>query len=112
MIGLQEFQVRARIEGETLRAWVEASWLIPREEEPEPSFSEADVARARLIRDLTEDLGVNEDGVGVILDLVDQIHGLRRTLGDLVQAVRVQPEAVRREIAAAVGEAAVARVDG
>ncbi|HEX8373610.1 MAG TPA: chaperone modulator CbpM [Geminicoccaceae bacterium] len=108
MIGVQEFQVRARIGGETLRAWVEASWLIPSREEPEPAFSEADVARARLIRDLTEDLGVNEDGVGVILDLVDQIHGLRRTLGDLVQAVRVQPEAVQREIAAAVGEAAVA----
>jgi chaperone modulatory protein CbpM len=51
MIGLQEFQVRARIGDETLRAWVEASWLIPRLEEPEPSFSEADVARARLIRD-------------------------------------------------------------
>ena len=111
MIGVQEFQVRARIGGETLRAWVEASWLIPRREAPEPAFSEADVARARLIRDLTEDLGVNEDGVGVILDLLDQIHGLRRTLGDLVQAVRVQPEAVQREIAAAVGEAA-ARRDG
>ena len=50
MIGVQEFQVRARIGGETLRAWVEASWLIPRREEPGPSFSEADVARARLIR--------------------------------------------------------------
>ena len=111
MIGVQEFQVRAQVEGETLRAWVEASWLIPRREEPGPSFSEADVARARLIRDLTGDLGVNEDGVGVILDLLDQIHGLRRTLGDLVQAVRVQPEAVQREIAAAVGEAA-ARRDG
>jgi chaperone modulatory protein CbpM len=111
MIGLQEFQVRARIGDETLRAWVEASWLIPRLEEPEPSFSEADVARARLIRDLTGDLGVNEDGVGVILDLLDQIHGLRRTLGDLVQAVRVQPEAVQREIAAAMGGAAGARRD-
>ena len=100
MIGLQEFQVRARIEGETLRAWVEASWLIPRQGEAEPSFSEADVARARLIRDLTEDLGVNEDGVGVILDLLDQLHGLRRTLGDLVRAVRLQPEAVQRQITA------------
>ncbi len=102
---LQEFQMRAQIETETLRAWVEASWLIPRQGEAEPSFSDADVARAQLIRDLTDDLGVNEDGVGVILNLVDQIHGLRRTLSDLIQAVRAQPEAVQRQIASVLREA-------
>lgn len=104
MIGLQEFRMRARIETETLRAWVEASWLIPSQDAADLTFSEADVARAQLIRDLTEDLGVNEDGVGVILNLIDQIHGLRRTLGDLVQAVRVQPETVQRQIRAALRE--------
>jgi chaperone modulatory protein CbpM len=112
MITYQEFQVRAGVETQTLRAWVEASWLIPRQEDPAPSFSEADVARAQLIRDLTEDLGVNEDGVGVILSLVDQIHGLRRTLGDLVQAIRLQPEPVQRQIAAALRGATRARSDG
>jgi hypothetical protein len=38
------------------------------------------VARAQLIRDLKDDLGVNDEGVGVILNLVDQVHGLRRVL--------------------------------
>ena len=98
---MQEFQLRARIESETLRAWIEANWLIPRED----AFSEVDVARAHLIRDLTEDLGINEDGVGVILNLVDQIHGLRATLSDLMEAVRAQPEAVQRQIAAVLREA-------
>jgi chaperone modulatory protein CbpM len=62
-------------------------------------FSEADLARAALIRDLKDDLGVNDEGVAVVLGLVDQIHGLRRTLSDLLQAVRAQPEAVQRQIA-------------
>jgi hypothetical protein len=43
-------------------------------------FFEIDVARVRLIRDLREDLGVNDEGISVILDLLDQLHGLRRTL--------------------------------
>ena len=101
---LQEFQMRARIETETLRAWVEASWLIPRQDAAELTFSEADVARAQLIRDLTDDLGVNEDGVGVILNLVDQIHGLRTCLTDLMQAVRAQPEGVQQQIETALRE--------
>ena len=104
MIDRREFQIRAQIETETLRAWIEASWIIPRQapDQPEaaPSFSEADLARAQLIRDLKDDLGVNDEGVAVILDLVDQIHGLRRSLGGLLQAVRAQPDAVQRQIAA------------
>ena len=99
MIDRREFQMRARIETETLQAWIEASWLIPGQGEAAPSFSEADLARAALIRDLKDDLGVNDEGVAVVLSLVDQIHGLRRTLSDLLQAVRAQPEAVQRQIA-------------
>ena len=99
MIDMCEFQMRARIETETLQAWIEASWLIPRQSEAAASFSEADLARAALIRDLKDDLGVNDEGVAVVLSLVDQIHGLRRTLIDLLQAIRAQPEAVQRQIA-------------
>jgi chaperone modulatory protein CbpM len=39
-----------------------------------------------LIRDLTNDLGVNAEGVGVILHLIDQMHGLRGALLQYVSA--------------------------
>jgi chaperone modulatory protein CbpM len=37
-----------------------------------------------LIRDLQGDLGVNKEGVGVILNLVDQIHSLRWALSNRI----------------------------
>ena len=49
----------------------------------ELAFSEADLARAKLIRDLLQDLGVNDEGVGVILNLLDQMHGLRKALAEM-----------------------------
>jgi len=66
-------------------------WLIPGGSSPELSFSEIDIARARLIRDLQVDFGVNDEGVGVILNLVDQLYGMRRTLMELRHAVRTNP---------------------
>jgi chaperone modulatory protein CbpM len=47
-----------------------------------------DLARAQLIRDLREDIGVNDEGVSVILHLLDQVHGLRRSMQELLDAMR------------------------
>ena len=91
-ISKQEFLVLSGLRHETLNAWLEEQWLIPSEPSVEASFSDIDVARAQLIRDLKEDLGVNDEGVGVILKLIDQLHGLRRALIDLHQAVRSQSD--------------------
>jgi len=52
------------------------------------TFSDADVARAQLIGDLKNDLGINDEGVGVVLNLVDQVHGLRRVLTEVLHSVR------------------------
>jgi chaperone modulatory protein CbpM len=84
----QEFLVRAHLEHETLEMWIREEWLIPSQSAGELTFSDADVARAQLIRDLKNDLGVNDEGVGVILSLVDQVHGLRGVLTKVLQSVR------------------------
>jgi chaperone modulatory protein CbpM len=87
-ISKQEFLVHAQLERETLEAWIQEEWLTPGESAGEMTFSDADVSRAQLIRDLKNDLGINDEGVGVILNLVDQIHGLRRVLTEVLQSVR------------------------
>ena len=84
--------LRVLMEHETLDAWIKEEWLIPSGSSLDLSFSDIDIARARLIRELQVDFGVNDEGVGVILNLVDQLYGMRRTLMELRQAVRPTSE--------------------
>ncbi|MGA0595281.1 chaperone modulator CbpM [Enterovirga sp. CN4-39] len=79
----EEFLRSAGIEIRTLDVWIEQRWLVPEGSASEPAFSERDMARARLILDLGDNLGVNDEGIDVILHLVDQMHGLRDALAQL-----------------------------
>ena len=76
MLGSRDFLLRARLDAASLEAWIEAGWLVPRRTGPERVFSELDLARAWLIRDLRDGMGVNDEGIAVALDLLDQVHGL------------------------------------
>jgi|SRR5215469_7337249 len=87
-ISRHEFLLRARLDQATLEAWVTEEWLIPGGSAGAPAFTDADLARAALIHDLKHDLAVNDAGIGVILGLIDQVHGLRRTLADLLREAR------------------------
>src|SRR3981189_847103 len=107
----REFLQAAQLESGALEAWIEAGWLLPRARGEAEPFSGIDLARVQLIRDLGE-LGVNDEGIPVILDLVDQLHGLRRTLRDLLSMIGAQPEAMRRGIVAGLRAAVLDRTDG
>jgi chaperone modulatory protein CbpM len=94
-----EFLLHCRLEPQVLEAWIETGWLLPDRTGGGRHFSEVDLARVQLIRDL-HDLGVNDDGIPVILDLVDQLHGLRHTLRGLLATISAQPQSARRRIIA------------
>jgi chaperone modulatory protein CbpM len=79
----EDFLSRAGLQVQTLELWLEQRWLIPEQTSAGTNFSDMDVARARLIRDLKDDFGVNDAGVDVILHLLDQLHGLRRAFDQL-----------------------------
>ena len=98
MFGSREFLLRTRLDAASREAWIEAGWLVPERAGPERAFSELDLARARLIRDLREGMGVNDEGVAVVLDLLDQVHGLRRALRRVSSALQGLPEPLRQEI--------------
>ncbi len=84
MIQEQEFLERVRIDRQTLHIWIAEEWLLPQESEKGRLFSELDLARANLIVDLRHNMGVNDAGLEVILHLLDQVHGLRRAMSDLL----------------------------
>ncbi len=80
MFSLEEFCRHVGIDQTTLQLWVGEGWLMPREGDPAFLLSDVDIARAHLIRDLRDGMGVNDEGIGIILDLIDQVHGLRSVL--------------------------------
>jgi chaperone modulatory protein CbpM len=108
----REFLLAARLDETVLTAWVEAGWLIPRRDEQAHDFTETDLARARLIHDLQHEMGVNEEAIPIILDLVDQVHGLRQMLRQVATAVCVQPEEMRQRVVAEIRLAAAVRRAG
>ena len=93
-----EFCLRTQLEDATLESWISAGWILPKQGGAGSAFSEIDVARATLIRDLRRDLGINDEGVAVILDLLDQIHGARHMFGILLSSVQRLPDSTRRQI--------------
>ena len=88
MITEREFLERARLDSATLTIWIEEEWIVPGRTERELAFTEMDLARANLIRDLRDNMGVNDEGLGVILHLIDQMHALRRALADTLNSAR------------------------
>jgi chaperone modulatory protein CbpM len=88
MIMEREFLERARLDRGTLTIWIEEEWLIPSRIAHELAFTEMDLARANLIHDLKDGMGVNDEGLGVILHLLDQMHALRRALADTLNSAR------------------------
>jgi chaperone modulatory protein CbpM len=95
---LSERDVVARVQHLSvtrLRVWVRQGWIRPA---PTQGFSEADIARAALIRDLEDQLGFAEEDVPVLLSLIDQIHGLRSELKGLIEALDELPEDARATV--------------
>jgi chaperone modulatory protein CbpM len=95
---LSERDVVARVQHLTvtrLRVWVRQGWIRPA---PTQGFSEADIARAVLIRDLEDQLGFAEEDVPVLLSLIDQIHGLRSELKGLIEVLEELPEDARATV--------------
>lgn len=76
----QEFLTSSGLQVETLELWLEQEWLLPEETAAGIQFSDIDMARARFIQELKNDIGANDEGIGVILHLVDQLHGMRRAI--------------------------------
>ena len=63
------------------------------------SFEQIDVARARLLAELADDIGFDDDTVETVIGLVDQVHTLRGQLDLLARAIAEQPPATREAIA-------------
>jgi chaperone modulatory protein CbpM len=96
-----ETEVIARVRGLTvtrLRAFIAADCVRPTEAQGRLAFAEADLARVQLLEELVEDFDLDEDAAAMVVGLVDQIHGLRRELRRLGEAIADEHPEVRARI--------------
>ncbi len=93
-----EFCERLSIVSSTLTIWIDRHWIIPELTEEDETFHDADLARGLLILDLSQSMGVNQDGIDVIMALVDQVHGLRSKLHALTDAIREQDREISERV--------------
>lgn len=95
MIDLEEFLASSGIDTPVLERWIEREWLIVDRWRTGYYLTETDTARAILIHSLQGDLGVNDEGIDIVLHLIDQLHGLRQALANLQDALNEAGEKKR-----------------
>jgi len=77
---------------------VDRGWISPLVIDGHPVLRDVDISRANLVADLTDELGINDEGIDVVLELLDQLYGLRLAFSTLLEALEVQPREIKRHI--------------
>jgi chaperone modulatory protein CbpM len=67
------------LERSEIISFIQKEWILPPETE---ILDEEDVARIRLIRELKDDFGVNDEAIPLILHLLDRLLSLTSKLSD------------------------------
>lgn len=73
LVSRSAFCVIAGISESQLTLWEHEDLIVPVLDQAERFYDESALRRARVIRTLAEDLGVNLPGIDVILNLLDQM---------------------------------------
>ncbi len=92
----------SRLTRTRLTTYIKHEFLCPAQSESGPVYSAADLARIELICDLDEQFDLQGDALGVVLSLIDQLHGVRGELRRVMAAIEAQPDQVRTQIIAAL----------
>lgn len=75
------------ITAEDIHHWIENQWLCPEKKEGHYLFKEIDEARARLIVELRDHMGIPEDSMSLVLQLLDQLYTTRRQMRYLCEVI-------------------------
>jgi chaperone modulatory protein CbpM len=99
MIAFDELLIRFHeLERRELSRWVENRWVLPERQANTWVFHEVDVARVELILDIRRDFAIDDEAMGLVLGLLDQVYGLRRQMRRLCDAIARQPQDVQDAI--------------
>ncbi len=96
--------LQARVDRQTIEEYIAHEWLRPVSGEEDWYFEEIDIARLQLVCHLTQDIQVNDEGMDVVLSLLDQLYGLRAHMKHITQAITQQSPHVQAEIMAIINQ--------
>lgn len=91
-----------RLTKSQLTTFIRAEIITPIQTDSGPAFREIDVARLSLLCELSDEFDLNEDALGMIMSLLDQLHSVRRDLRDVVSALERENTDVQRRVATAL----------
>lgn len=91
-----------RLTRRQLGQFIEAEFVKPQRGARGYLFGRIDIARLELLCDLTEDLGLDETALGIVISLIDQLHAARQDLATMARALDELPADLRASIAIAM----------
>ena len=89
-----------RIDRPTLEKYILRQWVRPGRKQEDWDFEDIDIARLELICQLRQDIEVNEEGVEVVLSLLDQLYDARSQMRKLIYAINQQPYEIQIDLMA------------
>jgi chaperone modulatory protein CbpM len=95
----------ARLTRKQLIAFVEAEIIVPLHSDTGPVYRHFDIARIELLCELSDQFDLQDDALGMVISLVDQLHGVRAELRSVLEAVEREKADVRRRIGDVVYQA-------
>ena len=76
---LSEAADQCDLNPEIIQEFIAYEWICPADP-AELKLDEEDIARIHLIKELIEDLGVNDESIPIILHLIDELNHLHLNL--------------------------------
>jgi chaperone modulatory protein CbpM len=88
----------ARLTHARLASFVQARIVAPTHAESGLVYRRLDIVRMELLCELSDQFDLEDDALGVVISLIDQLHGVRAELKAVVDAIAQEPAAVRGRV--------------
>lgn len=95
----------SRLTSDRLTEYLAAEIVIPEQSDQGLVYQNIDVARLELACELHEQYDMETDALSMMISLIDQLHGLRAELREVLNAIEAQPEPVRQQLVKVIGTA-------
>lgn len=85
-----------------LVSFIQTDVIQPLHTETGYAFRRVDMVRMELLCELSEHFNIEDDALGIVISLIDQLHDVRGELQAVLKAIEAEPGDVRTRIGKAL----------